>query len=293
MQTIPAKSILSEYHDGWFGSNYNMNIYKGCSHGCIYCDSRSACYRVEDFDTVRAKEDALAVIERDLRSKRKTGIVITGAMSDPYNPMEKEYGLTRGALKLIDQYGFGIVADTKSDLVTRDIDLLLSIRKHSPAAVNFTITTADDALCRQIECNVCPTSMRFAAMRTLTDAGIPCGVLLMPLLPFLNDTVENVLEIVRRAHENGASYLYPGFGVTLRQNQREHFLDRIGERFSGLRQKYVRQFGQSYVCESPDAALLDKAFQRECGRLGLLFRMKDISLHIRGDYYTERQTSLF
>jgi DNA repair photolyase len=176
MQTIPAKTIVSSYSEcGWFGSNYNMNIYKGCCHGCIYCDSRSNCYHVENFDEVRVKGNALEIIERDLKSKRKKGIVITGSMSDAYNPFEKQYELTRGALKLIDKYGFGIVIDTKSDLVLRDLDLLLGIKKHSSVVVNFTITTSNDDLCRKIERNVCPTSSRQSAIKTLSDAGIMCG----------------------------------------------------------------------------------------------------------------------
>ncbi|HEY5466439.1 MAG TPA: radical SAM protein [Clostridia bacterium] len=290
MQTIPAKTIVSGYSDeGWFGSNYNMNIYKGCSHGCIYCDSRSECYRVENFDTVRAKENALEVIERDLKSKRKTGIVITGAMSDPYNPMEHEYELTRGALKLIEKYRFGIIIDTKSDLVVRDADLLLSIKTHAPAVVNFTITTADDGLCREIERNVCPSSARFRAMKTLTEAGLPCGVLLMPILPFINDTEENLLQIVRQAHENGASHVYPAFGVTLRTNQREYFYDRLNAHFPGLRQQYIRQYGNAYGCHSPDEERMQRVFRRECDRLGLLYRMKDISAGIRRGYFEDRQ----
>ncbi|MBP7401777.1 MAG: radical SAM protein [Clostridia bacterium] len=270
-----------------------MNIYKGCSHGCIYCDSRSECYRVEDFDTVRAKEDALAVIERDLRSKRRKGVVITGSMSDPYNPLEGSLRLTRGALELIDRHRFGIVADTKSDRVVRDIDVLSSIRTHSPAVVNFTVTAADDALCRLIEPNVCPTSARFAAMKRLTDAGIRCGILLMPILPFITDSVENILSIVRTAHANGASHIYRAFGVTLRQNQREYFLDRLSERFPGLRPRYAREFGQTYACVSPSEPELQRAFRSECDRLGLLYRMREISEAVRGTYYEDRQTRLF
>ncbi|MEI6578779.1 MAG: radical SAM protein, partial [Eubacteriales bacterium] len=150
MEFIPAKTIISGYAQGnvWFGSNYNMNIYKGCCHGCIYCDSRSECYRVENFDTVRAKENALATIERELKSKRKTGVIGTGAMSDPYNPFEKEHELTRGALALINRYRFGVAIATKSDLVARDIDILKEISKHSPVLIKLTVTAADDALCK-------------------------------------------------------------------------------------------------------------------------------------------------
>ena len=165
METIPAKTILSGYADtAWFGANYNMNLYKGCCHGCIYCDSRSSCYRVERFDTVRAKENALEILRRELLAKRRSGIVHTGAMSDPYNPFEKEACLTAGALDLLARHGFGAVLATKSDLAVRDAQRLLAVRRHAPAAVNFTVTTADDVLCRAIERCVCPTSARLSAM---------------------------------------------------------------------------------------------------------------------------------
>ena len=165
METIPAKTILSGYADtAWFGANYNMNLYKGCCHGCIYCDSRSSCYRVERFDTVRAKENALEILHRELLAKRRSGIVHTGAMSDPYNPFEKEACLTAGALDLLARHGFGAVLATKSDLAARDAQRLLAVRRHAPAAVNFTVTTADDVLCRAIERCVCPTSARLSAM---------------------------------------------------------------------------------------------------------------------------------
>lgn len=169
METIPAKTILSGYADtAWFGANYNMNLYKGCCHGCIYCDSRSSCYRVERFDTVRAKENALEILRRELLAKRRSGIVHTGAMSDPYNPFEKEACLTAGALDLLARHGFGAVLATKSDLAVRDAQRLLAVRRHAPSAVNFTVTTADDVLCRAIERCVCPTSARLSAMRALT-----------------------------------------------------------------------------------------------------------------------------
>jgi len=297
MQTIPAKAIISSYSEsGWFGSNYNMNIYKGCSHGCIYCDSRSDCYHVENFDEVRAKEDALAVIEHDLKSKRKTGIVITGSMSDAYNPFEKQYELTRGALRLIDNYGFGLIIDTKSDLVLRDLDLLLDIKKHSPVVVNFTITTADDDLCRKIERNVCPTSSRLAAIKTLSDAGIMCGVLLMPILPYINDNDENISGIVRSAEAAGARWVYNGydgcFGVTLRQNQREFFLNWLDRLFSNIKQEYIKTYGYSYSCNSPRSAQLWELFQLECDNLGLKYHMPDI-IKLINNGYGYKQLSLF
>ncbi|OGO91784.1 MAG: radical SAM protein [Clostridiales bacterium GWF2_38_85] len=287
MKTIPAKTIVSSYTEcGWFGSNYNMNIYKGCCHGCIYCDSRSECYQIDNFDEVRAKENALEIIEKDLRSKRKKGIIITGSMSDPYNPFEREYELTRGALKLIDMYNFGVVIDTKSDLVLRDIDILQNIKSHSPAVVNFTVTTADNVLCKQIERNVCTSSKRFEAIKKLTDSGISCGVLLMPILPFINDTEENIHDIVQKSAESGARWIYSGgnFGVTLRINQREYFYQMLDEHFPGIKNNYVNLFGDSYLCISPKNEKLNKLFVSECRKYRLLYRMENILEEIRKEF---------
>ena len=273
---VPAKTIVTRAKSsGWFGMNYNMNIYRGCSHGCIYCDSRSDCYRDPDFDTVKVKKDALRIIRDDLRRKVKPGVVATGAMSDPYNPLEAELKITRNALELLNAYGFGIAIDTKSPLVVRDIDILKDIAEHSPVLVKVTITTADDALSRRIEPHVAPSSARFAALHRLADAGIFCGVLLMPLLPYLTDTEENIREIVRRASESGARFVYPSFGVTMRDGQREYFCTRLEEIRPGLGTKYLSRFGTRYHCPSPNKALWD-CFKEECGRLGLLYNMRDI-----------------
>jgi DNA repair photolyase len=291
---IPAKTIISGYaeNNSWFGNNYNMNIYKGCCHGCIYCDSRSECYHVENFDEVRAKEDALAIIERELRSKRKKGVIGTGAMSDPYNPFEKEYQLTRGALFLINKYSFGISIATKSDLVARDIDILREIREHSPVLVKITVTTCDDELCGKLEPNAPASSKRFAAIKQLADNGIPTGVLLMPVLPFIEDNEDNIKGIVRLAAENGASFIYPGFGVTLRQNQREWYYNKLDEHFPGLKQKYIKQYGSAYSCNSPKAEQLWQVFRQECDNHGLLYKMEDIIKSYK-EGYGVTQLSLF
>lgn len=294
MEFIPAKTIISGFAEknAWFDSNYNMNIYKGCCHGCIYCDSRSECYRVENFDTVRAKENALATIERELKSKRRTGVIGTGAMSDPYNPCEKEYKLTRGALELIDRYRFGIAIATKSDLITRDLDILKSISNHSPVLIKLTVTAADDDLCKKIEPAAPLSSARFAAIKKLTDAGIFAGVLLMPVLPFIEDSIENIAGIVKLAHESGAKFIYPAFGVTLRQNQRDWFYNKLDEVFPGMKAKYIKQFGDSYECRSPNAKALWKVFQSECDKYGLLYKMSDIIAGYKSSY-EETQLSLF
>lgn len=294
MEFIPAKTIISGYTENnpWFGNNYNMNIYKGCCHGCIYCDSRSECYRIDEFDKVRAKENTLAIIARELKSKRRTGVTGMGAMSDPYNPFEEQYRLTRGALELINTHRFGVSIATKSDLVTRDIDLLSSIKKHSPVLVKLTVTTADDALCSKIEPYAPVASRRFKAVRELSLNGIFTGILLMPVLPFLEDNEDNISNIIDLAYENGTKFIYPAFGVTLRQNQREWFYNKIDEHFPSIRQKYVKQYGNSYKCSSPRAKELWKFFKSRCDQLGILYKMADIINEYQQNYLYE-QISMF
>jgi DNA repair photolyase len=294
MNFVPAKTIISNYmpSNNWFGNNYNMNIYKGCSHGCIYCDSRSDCYHVDHFDEVRAKENALLIIERELKSRRRTGVIGTGAMSDPYNPLEKEYQLTRGALELINRYGYGVSIATKSDLIVRDIDLLKSIASHSPVLVKITITTADDLLCKTIEPNVALSSGRFKGIKKLSDGGIFTGILLMPVLPFIEDHEENIRSIVQLGSEQGARFIYPAFGVTLRQNQREWFYEQLVKHFPTMKEKYITQFGNAYECRSPKSKELWRIFKKECDERGILYKMESIiNAYKKG--YESKQLSLF
>ena len=184
MEYIPAKSIVNRAKDpGWFGAIYNMNIYRGCCHGCIYCDSRSDCYHNTDFDRVKAKADALRIIRDDLRRRAKRGVVATGAMSDPYNPCEAELLLTRNALTLLEAYRFGTAIATKSDLILRDIDILSSIRQTMPAICKITITTCDDELAARIEPRAPSPTRRLAAVEGLSRAGLFTGILMMPILP--------------------------------------------------------------------------------------------------------------
>ncbi len=294
-ETIRAKSILHKNKSSdWFGADYNMNLYRGCCHGCIYCDSRSDCYGIEDFDKVRCKADAIKLLEQELRHKTRTGVIGTGSMSDPYNPFEKTELLTRRSLELIDKYRFGCVILTKSSLITRDKDLFTAISEHSPMMCKLTITTADDSLSRLIEPNVSLSSERFEALYELSSAGLFTGITLMPVLPFIEDTEENILKIVRRGAECGVRFIYPAFGMTLRGIQREHYLhslDRLLPR-SGLSEKYAQAFGSSYECISPSAEALWKCFSEECERLGILYRMEDIISASRRKYETE-QMSLF
>ncbi len=293
---VPAKTLVSGYveNDYWFGKNYNMNIYRGCSHGCIYCDSRSECYHIDDFDEVKVKENALWLIERDLRSKRVKGVVGTGAMSDPYNPLEKTEELTRNALKLIDKYNFGIALATKGTLVTRDIDVFKSIQKHSPVIVKITITTADDDIARLIEPNAPVSSERFAAVRELSAAGIPVCILLMPVLPFITDNNESLMNIIKRASENGARYIYAAMGVTLRQNQKLWYYKELDRRFPGVRELYEKTYlPKSYEHISKDAKSLWDSFKIEAGRLGIITDMKKIIADYKKGYDEDLQLSFF
>ncbi|WP_424244577.1 DNA repair photolyase [Elusimicrobium posterum] len=278
MKYIDAKHIVTKVKPSpfWFDTDYNMNIYRGCCHGCIYCDSRSDCYHIDNFDEVRAKKDALAIIRKDLASKRTKGVVATGAMSDPYNPAEKELCLTRGALELLKEYGFGLALATKSPLVTRDIDIIKEINKTADVIIKITITCADDETSKKIEPFTVPSSQRFAALKELSDAGIFCGILLMPLLPFINDTKENIAGIVTAAAKNGAGFIYFAPGVTLRMNQRDYFYDKLDILFPGVKEKYIKMFGDSYSCNSPHSKMLYKFFEGECKKHGILYKMSDI-----------------
>jgi DNA repair photolyase len=286
MDLISAKTIITKNKnpDFWFGHDYNMNIYKGCCHGCIYCDSRSECYHVDNFDMVRAKENALEIIGRELKSKTKTGVIGTGAMSDPYNPFEKNMMLTRRALKIINEYGFGAAAATKSDLIVRDTDILSDIQGHSPVCIKLTITAYDDALCKKIEPNAPPASARFKAVEKLSQKGIFTGILLMPVLPFINDTEENIQNITAAAAASGAKFIYPLFGVTLRQNQRDYFYLQLDRYFSGIRQKYMASFGYSYMCMSRNNKKLWDLFVQDCEKYGLLYKMEDIISAYKTNY---------
>lgn len=297
MEFIEAKKIVSGYieSNNWFGLNYNMNIYQGCCHKCIYCDSRSSCYNIIDFDRVRAKKNSTEIIEQDLKSKRKKGVIGTGAMSDPYNPFEKKYLLTREALKLIDKYNFGIGIATKSPLITRDIDLLKRISEHSEVIVKMTITTYDDELCKKVESGVSPSSERFKAIKELSDNGIYTGVLFMPILPFINDTEENVRAIIKKAYESGAKFVFSyGIGVTLRHNQREYYYDKLREIYGDdeIVNIYKEVYGESYECPSPNHIKLSKIFEEECNKYGLKYKMKDIIKDYKSKY-EETQISLF
>ena len=280
MEFEQAKQLLTPVRvgmDDFFYADWNMNLYRGCSHGCIYCDSRSLCYHLDRFDTIRPKANALDLLERELAAKRRPGVITMGAMSDPYNPLEEKTLLTRGALELMLRHGFGAAFTTKSALCARDAELLARVSRRAPVSARITITCADDDLCRRIEPNVSPSSERFAALRTLTDHGVHAGVWLNPVLPFITDTEENILGVVRKAAQAGAKFVVCFFGMTLRSGNREYYFDALQRDFPGIREKYLSTFGNAYECASPKARRLYELFTAQCERLGLAWRFADIN----------------
>ena len=295
MDYIPAKHILIRSKStAWFGTDHTVNLYRGCCHGCLYCDSRSDCYRNPNFDRVTAKADALRILRDELARKIRPAFIGMGAMSDPYNPFEEELLLTRHALELIDAYDCGVSVDTKSDLIVRDIDLYQSIQAHSPVICKLTVTTVDEDLAAKVEPRAPSPARRLAAVRSLAQAGLFCGVLLMPVLPFLEDRPEQVLSVVDRSADAGAKFIYSGFGVTMRQGQREYFLRELDRAFPGehLSRRYLARYGDRYRCPSPRARELWEVFTARCRERGLLYQMPHIvSAATRG--YGDRQLTFF
>ena len=277
MEFVQAKKILQKVSHGeeWFGIDYNMNLYKGCCHKCIYCDSRSNCYQVEEFDRVRAKKNEIEILNQELKSKRKKGVIGIGAMSDTYNPFEREYEITRKALKLISYYNFGVSIETKSNLITRDIDIFNEINSKTDVILKFTITTANDELSKKIEPNVCVSSDRLKAMKNLSDNGLFVGTLLTPIIPFITDSEENIRNVIKLSAKNGAKFVFSMGGVTLRENQREYFYEQLDKTFPGLKEKYIKTYGNNYFCY-PLNNNLESIFKEECKKYGLLYKMQDI-----------------
>lgn len=291
MEFIEAKTILTKVKgsESWYGIDYNMNLYKGCSHGCIYCDSRSNCYQIKNFNIVRGKLNAISTLERELSRKEK-GVIGMGSMSDPYNPQEKKYEMTRDALKLIQKYNYGVSIDTKSDLVLRDIDCLKEISKKNNVIVKFTITTASDELSKKIEPHVCPSSKRFAAIKKLSDNGIFVGIMINPVLPFITDSAENIRSLVRLAHENGAKFIHTYMSMTLRDNQREYYYSKISPE---IKKRYIETYKESYLCYPLNVKMLYRIFMEECEKHGILYKMDDIIKAYKKEVLDNTQLSLF
>lgn len=271
IKEIQAKTILSHSKtpDPWFGIQYTMNLYRGCQHQCIYCDSRSDCYQIENFNDTLVKVNALELLCKELPSKRVKGTVGTGSMNDPYAPVEKQYQLTRGALKLFVEYGFPVHVLTKSKLVMRDVDLLGQIEQDTQALVSFTITTCDDDLGKKLEPGAALVSDRLAAMHFLAERGIKVGVLLMPVLPFIEDNWENIRGIVDLAHAHGAGWILAAFGMTQRKGSQEYYLRQLERLFPGVKEKHLRAFGNRYECAANGAQKLSEQFKELCKKKGI------------------------
>ena len=276
IKEIQAKVLLAHVRqpDTWFGLRYNMNLYRGCQHRCIYCDSRSECYQIEHFDReVLVKANAIELLQKELARKRVVGTIGLGSMNDPYMPLEAQVHLTGRALQVIARFGFPVHVVTKSDLVLKDLEALCEINR-TYAAVSFTVTAADDDLAKKLESGAPLVLARFRAMQTLAEHGIHTGLTMMPVLPFIEDNEENVRQIVEQAHAHGAAYIMPSFGVTLRDRQRAYYYERLDEQFPGLRQKYERAYGERYHCPVPDADRLAKVFHDLCRQHGIATRMR-------------------
>lgn len=265
MHFVQAKSLLSSYN--------GINIYRGCSHGCIYCDSRSKCYNFShNFEDIEIKQNAPELLEKALLNKRNKCMIGTGSMSDPYLHCEKQFELTKTCLQIIEKYGFGVSVLTKSDLIMRDIELLSSINKKSKAVCQITLTTSDDTLCKKIEPNVCPTSQRFKVLKEMQKEKIPTLVWLSPFLPFINDTKENLLALLEMCIDAKVkNIIFFGMGLTLRDGNREYFYKKLDELFAkeNLKQKYIQTFGNRYEVLSPKNKELSEIAKKICHQNGI------------------------
>ena len=272
MHFVDAKGLLTG-GKGHFG----MNIYRGCSHGCIYCDSRSRCYQfTHPFEDIEVKQNAPELLEKALKSKRRRCMIGTGSMSDSYMHCEEELKLTRRCLEIIRQYGFGAAVQTKSDRILRDIDLLDEINRTAKCVVQMTLTTYDDDLCRILEPGVCNTKRRIEVLEEMRKRGIPTVVWLTPVLPFINDTEENITAILNECVRVGVKGIIDfGMGMTLREGDRDYYYAALDRHFPGMKERYIRRYGNAYELPSPNAGKLREIFQGICRANGILSNPED------------------
>ena len=290
MHYVKAKGILTAN-----GGRHGMNIYRGCSHGCIYCDSRSRCYRfTHPFEDIEVKQNAPELLEKELRSTRKKGMIGTGAMSDPYMHIEKDLRLTEKCLEIILKYGFGVAIQTKSDLILRDIDLLDEINRSAKCVVQMTLTTYDDDLCQVLEPNVCNTKRRIEVLEEMRKRGIPAIVWITPVLPFINDTEENITSILNECVRAGVKGIIDfGMGLTLREGNREYYYAALDRHFPGMKERYIKQYGNSYELPSPNARNLTAIFKRICKENSIMSSPEECFRFMSDLPEKYRQMSLF
>ncbi len=290
MHFVQAKGLLTG-RSGYYG----MNIYRGCSHGCIYCDSRSHCYQfTHPFEDIEVKQNAPELLEKALRSKRKPCMIGTGAMSDPYMHCEEHLRLTRTCLEILLKYGFGAAVQTKSDRILQDIDLLDRINRSAKCVVQMTLTTYDDALCSLIEPNVCSTRRRIEVLEQMQDRNIPTVVWLTPILPFINDTEENITAILEECIRVGVKgIICYDMGLTLRDGNREYFYAALDKHFPGLKRRYNERYGNAYEVSSPDADKLMKLFRSICKGHGILYQPEECFRYMGEFPEKNKQMSIF
>ncbi|SFN83399.1 DNA repair photolyase [Pseudobutyrivibrio sp. UC1225] len=290
MHFVDAKGILTNS-----GGHCGMNIYRGCSHGCIYCDSRSKCYQfTHPFEDIEVKQNAPELLEKALKSKRQKCMIGTGSMSDPYMHCEKELELTKRCLDVIRKYEFGVTIITKSDLILRDIDLLDEINQTAKCVVQMTLTTYDDDLCKILEPNVCNTKRRIEVLEEMQKRGIPTVVWLTPILPFINDTEENISAILQECARVGVKGIIDfGMGLTLREGDREYYYDALDKHFPCLKEKYIKNYGNAYELPSPNAKALSKLFHNYCKEQNIMSNPNDIFQYLNEFPEKYSQLSLF
>lgn len=290
MHFVDAKGILTN-NGGFVG----MNIYRGCTHGCIYCDSRSKCYRfTHPFEDIEVKRNAPELLETALRSRRKKCMIGTGSMSDPYMHCEEELGLTRRCLEIILRYGFGAAIQTKSDRILRDLDLLEAINAQAKCVVQMTLTTYDDALCRILEPHVCNTKRRIEVLAQMQERGIPTIVWLTPVLPFINDTQENIRQILEECVRVGVKGIICfDMGLTLREGDREYYYSALDKHFPGMTKRYIETYGNSYELPSPHAAALMALLRDTCAQHGILGTPQECFSYLQALPEKNTQISMF
>lgn len=275
MHFVQAKSLLS--------SKNGMNLYRGCTHGCIYCDSRSNIYNMNhEFEDIEVKQNSLELLKKALKSKKEKCMIGTGSMTDPYVPLESKLEFVRNSLKLIYRYGFGFTCITKSDLILRDLDLLKKINEKAKTVVQVTLTTADEDLCRKIEPNVCTTKRRVEVLKKLNEANIPTVVWLTPFLPYINDTEENINELLDYCIEtNVKGIICFNIGLTLRDGNRQYFYKKLDESFPGLKNRYIEKYGSNYVLESENNRQLMDLFYKKTAENNILNKPDDVFRYLR------------
>ena len=290
MHFVEAKGILTTN-----GGRCGMNIYRGCSHGCIYCDSRSKCYQfTHPFEDIEVKQNAPMLLEAALKSKRKKCMIGTGSMSDPYMHCETELELTRKCLEIIHRYGFGLAIQTKSDRILRDIDLLHDINKDTKCVVQMTLTTYDDKLCSILEPNVCNTKRRLEVLKMMQERGIPTIVWITPILPFINDTEENVRQILEACAKVGVKGIIDfGMGLTLREGDREYFYAALDKHFPGMKKRYIETYGNAYDLPSPDSGKLTGILKEICMENNMIYKPDDCFRYMNEFPEKYKQMSLF